>query len=104
MSGSVPTPSRGVPEGAHEIRLDATEADLESPAEVAAQLPLASTRPPGSAVVVAPVASKKRGALGRLLGDGKVKVSLVARCTALLACGYVDIAASGDRAWGVAPG
>jgi hypothetical protein len=98
MPGVVP------PLDATEARLDATDADVESPAEVAAQIPAASERPVGTAVVIPAVASRKRGALGRLLGDGKVKVPLAARCTALLVRGYVDLSVSGDVAWGVAPG
>jgi hypothetical protein len=93
----------GPPEGAFAVRLDATDADLESAAEVAAQVPRADERPPGSIVAIAPVATRKRGALGRLFGDGHVKVSRVARCTALLARGYVDLRAEGDAVWGSVP-
>ncbi len=92
-----------VPEGAFVVRLDASTLDAESPASVAAQIPHADTRPAGSVVAVAPVATRKRGALGRLIGDAHVKVPKVARCTALLARGYVGIAAEGDDVWGVVP-
>jgi len=81
------------------VRLDATTADLESPAAVATQVPHADTLAPGTVVVVGAVAVKKRGTLGRLLGDGHVKVSRAARCTALLARGYVDLTAEGDDVW-----
>ena len=81
------------------VRLDATTANLESPAAVAEQVPHADTLAPGTAVVVGAVAVKKRGTLGRLLGDGHVKVSRAARCTALLAQGYVGITAEGDDVW-----
>jgi hypothetical protein len=91
------------PDGALAVRLDATTLDVESPASVATQIPRAGTRPAGSAVVVGAVAVKKRGALGRLIGDAHVKVSRAARCTALLARGYVGIAADGEEVWGLAP-
>ena len=99
---SAPARSRA-PEGALPVRLDATTVDLESPAAVATQIPLADTLPAGSTVVVGAVAIKKRGGLGRLIGDGHVKVSRVARCTALLARGYIEITADGDDVWGTAP-
>jgi len=99
---SAPAKSRA-PDGALPIRLDATTLDLESPAAVATQVPPADTLPAGSTVIVGAVAIKKRGGLGRLIGDGHVKVSRVARCTALLARGYVDITADGDDVWGTTP-
>jgi hypothetical protein len=70
---------------------------------VAEQIPHADTRPAGSVVVLGPIATRKRGALGRLIGDAHVKVPKAARCTALLARGYVGIAAEGDDVWGVVP-
>ncbi len=82
------------------VCLDATTADPESPAAVATQIPHADTLAPGTAVVIGAVAVKKRGTLGRLLGDGHVKVSRATRCTALLARGYVSIEASGEDVWG----
>ncbi len=91
------------PDGAVPVPLDATHADVTSPAEVAAQIPEPSTLPPGAAVVLGPLATRKRGALGRLLGDGKTKVPLSARCTALLARGYVELGADGEVAWGFTP-
>jgi hypothetical protein len=96
-------PPRRPPEGAVPVRLDATTADLESPAAVAAQVPHADTLAPGTAVVVGAVAVKKRGTLGRLIGDGHVKVSRSVRCTALLARGYLGITTGGDDVWGVSP-
>jgi hypothetical protein len=91
------------PEGAFAVRLDATTLDATSPASVATQIPHADTRPAGSAVVVGALATRKRGALGRLIGDAHVKVPRAARCTALLARGYVGIEAEGDEVWGVVP-
>jgi hypothetical protein len=90
------------PDDAVIVRLDATDADMEDPHAVAPQIPHASTLRAGSAVRVAGVATKRR-ALGRWLGDGHAKVPRVARCTALLARGYVAIAAAGDDVWGLAP-
>lgn len=94
---------RRAPDGAIAVRLDATTADVESPAAVATQIPHADTLAAGSAVVVGAVAVRKRGALGRLIGDGHVKVSRAARCTALLARGYVAIEADGEDVWGLSP-
>ena len=95
--------SSPVPEGALPVRIDASTLDAESPASVAEQIPHADTRPAGSVVVLGPIATRKRGALGRLIGDARVKVPKAARCTALLARGYVGIAAEGDDVWGVVP-
>ena len=92
-----------MPEGAFPVRLDASTLDVDSPASVAEQVPHADTRLPGSTVAVGPVATRKRGALGRLIGDAHVKVPRAARCTALLAKGYVGIAAEGEDVWGVVP-
>jgi len=46
---------------------------------------------------------QRRGLLRRVLGDRKVPVARVTRCSALLVRGYVGIAAEGDDAWGIAP-
>lgn len=90
------------PEDAVIVRLDATDTDLEDPHAVAPQIPHASTLRAGSAVRLPGLATRRR-ALGRWLGDGHAKVPRVARCTALLARGYVGIAAAGDDVWGFAP-
>jgi hypothetical protein len=100
VSTAKPSP---LPEGAFVVRLDASTLDVESPASLAAQIPHADTRPAGSTVALSPVATRKRGALGRLIGDAHVKVPRVARCTALLARGYVGIAAEGADVWGGVP-
>jgi hypothetical protein len=94
---------RTPPEAAVPVRLDATKLDVESPASVATQIPHADTLIAGSAVVVGAVAVRKRGALGKLIGDAHVKVSRAARCTALVARGYVGVGAEGDEVWGVSP-
>ena len=90
----------GPPQGAQRVTLSATDADMEDPAQVAAQLPAANTLDAGAAVLVEPGAVQKRGLLRRVLGDRRVPVSKAVRCTALLARGYVDIAAEGDVVWG----
>ena len=86
------------------VRLDATDADVESAATVATQIPHASTLPAGTRVIVAPTALRRRGLLRRFLGDASVPVPKAARCAALLARGYVDVAAREDgSATGVVP-
>ena len=97
--------ARTAPADAHAVHLDASKLDVESPASVASQIPPADARPPGSAVVVDAVATRKRGAIGRLIGDAQLKVAKVVRCTALLSRGYVGIEAEaeGDRVWGESP-
>jgi hypothetical protein len=91
------------PQGARVVRLDATEADVQSPGAVAAQIPDASTLPSRSAVILPPVAAKRGGALSRWLGNRGVPVPRHVRCAALLARGYVDIAADDAQVWGFAP-
>lgn len=91
------------PEGALLVRLDATEADVESAGAIAAQIPEASTLPSRSALVVTQAATKRGGVLRRWLGDRSVAVPRHVRCAALLARGYVDIAADDAQAWGFAP-
>ena len=85
------------------VRLDATTADVEVPAAIASQIPLASTLAPGTKVMVLPTATRKRGVLGRLLGDRAIPVPRWSRCSALLSRGYVDLASAGDTVWGKAP-
>ncbi|HEY3822632.1 MAG TPA: hypothetical protein VGL81_35950 [Polyangiaceae bacterium] len=85
------------------VRLDATEADVEEPAAVAAQIPLASTLPPGTRVVVQATATRRGGLLRRLLGPRREPVPRSTGCTALLARGYVAIGADADGSWGHAP-
>ena len=53
-------------------------------------------------MLVEAIATQKRGVLQRILGDKKVPVPRHVRCSALLARGYVDIAAEGDAVWGKA--
>jgi len=91
------------PAGAHLVRLDATEADVESPGAIAAQIPDASSLPSRAAVVVPQAATKRGGVLRRWLGDRSVPVPRHVRCAALLARGYVDIAADEAQAWGFVP-
>ena len=89
----------GPPQGGQRVTLTATDADVEDPAQVAAQLPAPSGLDAGTTVIVEAVAVQRRRLLRPLLGDKRVPVSKAVRCTALLARGYVDIAAEGDAVW-----
>ncbi len=91
------------PSEARVVRLDATDAAVDDPVAIAAQLPDPVDLPAGSAVVVEATATQRRGLLRRVLGDRSVPVARAVRCTALLGRGYVDIGSDGDAAWGVAP-
>jgi hypothetical protein len=83
----------------------ATDADVHSVAGVAAQLPEASTLPPGTPVFVLGTAAAVRS-FWRPFARG-VPIPRASRCTALLARGYIDIGAEevdgDDLAWGHAP-
>jgi hypothetical protein len=85
------------------VRLDASNADVESVAAMALQIPLAGTLAARTPVVVLGAAVRRGGLLRRWLGDKSVPVPRAVRCTALLVRGYVDIGADGSRAWGYAP-
>jgi hypothetical protein len=85
------------------VRIDASSVDLESVAAVALQIPLARTLAARTPVVVLGAAVRRRGMLGRWLGDKSVPVARAVRCTALLVRGYVDVGADATRAWGYAP-
>jgi hypothetical protein len=111
-TGKVPPPPFGLPAWSDEapaiaVVLDASACDLESAAEVAAQLPDPSTLEPGTRVFVMGAASRGAGLLRRLMGS--VTVPRVSRCTALLARGYVGIGAGVDEVsrtdvvWGSVP-
>ena len=84
------------------ILLDATSIDVDDPAQVAGQIPGAAELPPATPVFVLGVASGRRIVLRWL--ERRVPVTRAARCTALLARGYVDIGAGVDSqmdlAWG----
>jgi hypothetical protein len=75
---------------------------VDDPAVLAEQIPLATTLATGTRVALPPIAWRRRGALGRILGPGKVAVGRAARCTALIVRGYVDIGADDGSAWGFA--
>ena len=87
------------------VRLDAGGDGARTPEGVAAQLPHATTMPSGTLVFVLGKAVAVRPFWRLLARD--VAVPRAARCSALLARGYVDIGAddvSGDDlAWGAAP-
>jgi hypothetical protein len=87
------------------ILLDAAGVDLDDPAQVATQIPHATDLPAATALFVFGAAARSRGML-RWLGRA-TKISRAARCTALVARGYVDIGAGtddpsgADLAWGL---
>jgi hypothetical protein len=86
-----------------QVRLDASDTDLDAPAAVASQIPHASTLAPGTRVLVLAAAKRDGGVLRRLLGGRRVPVPRSTLCTALLVQGYVDIEAGEAGAWGKAP-
>jgi hypothetical protein len=89
------------------ILLDVRGRSTCTAADVAGQLPLASTLPPGTPVVVLGAAAND-SPLWRLFARG-FPVSRAARCSALIARGYVDVGAGvdvatgADLAWGTSP-
>ena len=78
------------------VVLDAASIDVDDPMQVAAQIPQAAELPPATPVFVLGLASGKPAVL-RWLGR-RVPVTRAARCTALLARGYVDVGAGVDDA------
>jgi hypothetical protein len=88
------------------VLLDAAEVDVADPAEVAEQIPRAAELRAGTPVFILAAAVRGRGML-RWLGMRTVPVPRAARCTALLARGYVHVGAGtddvtgADIAWGV---
>jgi hypothetical protein len=95
------------PGGGFEVELDASACDLDDPAAVARELPDPASLAAGMRVYVLGHATRGAGFLARL--RGKVQVTRVVRCTALLARGYegigagVDDASRADLAWGEVP-
>ncbi|HEY4013679.1 MAG TPA: hypothetical protein VGM06_10090 [Polyangiaceae bacterium] len=87
------------------VLVDATGVDEEDAGAFADQIPAAIELEPGTPVFVLDTALRGRGAL-RWLGARKVTLARAARCTALVARGYVgvgaiaDPAGSGDLVWG----
>ncbi len=77
------------------------DAGDDSIAGIAAQLPEGASLPSGTPVFVLAKAADVR-AFWRLFAPAQT-VPLAARCSALLARGYVDIGADADLAWGHAP-
>jgi hypothetical protein len=86
------------------VLLDGAEADLDDASAVADQLPAASTLPPRTLVVVLGTPARAGGVLRRWLPARTAPVPRSARCTALLARGYVDVGAEAGVAWGWSPG
>ncbi len=84
----------------------ATGSEGPEVAEVIAQLPEIGSIPPGTKVVVAGRAATPSGLFARIFG-GKKTVPRAVRSSALLARGFVDIAAASegddDLVWGFTP-
>jgi hypothetical protein len=88
------------------VVIDAAGVDVADPTEVAEQIPRATELRAGTPVLVLGAAVRGRGVL-RWLGMGTVPVPRAARCTALIARGYVHVGAGrddesgADIAWGI---
>jgi hypothetical protein len=111
-AGKLPKPPLGLrawsPDAeALALLLDEQRGDPRALAEVAAQLPRASSLAPGTLVVILGTAANERP-FWRLFARG-AEVSRAARCSALVARGYVDVGAGldeatgADLAWGASP-
>ena len=81
-------------------------AAMISVAEVLSQLPEIARMTPGAQVVILPGLNASTGLFARIFGRKK-RVPRAVRCSALLARGFIDIAAAGagddDLVWGFAP-
>ncbi|MBV9946363.1 MAG: hypothetical protein JOZ69_05920 [Myxococcales bacterium] len=109
-AGRPPRPPLGLPGWSPDapaiaVLLEASGTDLDDPAQVAAQLPDPGELPPGTPVFVLGMA-RSGPQLLRRLGMGTTAVARAPRCTALVARGYVGVAATadgarGDLAWGL---
>jgi hypothetical protein len=82
------------------VLLDAGD-DATAIAGIVAQLPDGASLPPGTPVLVLAKAADLRPFWRVFARD--VTIPRAARCSALLARGYVDIGADVDLAWGYAP-
>jgi hypothetical protein len=91
------------------VVLDATDGDLERVESIVTQIPRANSLAPGSPLVVFGSATSEARSWRRLFGAHRVAVTRAARCSAMLARGYVDIGAGvddrsgADLAWGWTP-
>jgi len=91
------------------LLLDARHADVTDASSVLAQVPGAAALPPRTPIVILGCAVRGEGLWRRLLGAGTVRVARAARCTALVARGFVDVgggvdeASGSDLAWGWSP-
>jgi hypothetical protein len=102
-AGKTPKPPLGLhawtPDAeAFALLLDEQRGDPRALAEVVAQLPRASSLAPGTLVVILGTAANERP-FWRLFARG-AEVPRAARCSALVARGYVDIGAGLDEATG----
>jgi hypothetical protein len=88
------------------VLLDAGEVTMKEPADIAVQIPHATDLPHGTLVFVLATAVRSGGMM-RWLGLRTIQVPRVARCTALVARGYVSVGAGlddvtgADIAWGI---
>ncbi|MBV9949998.1 MAG: hypothetical protein JOZ69_24365 [Myxococcales bacterium] len=103
-AGRPPRPPLGVAQWSADapalaVLLESSGADLDDPAQVAAQLPEPNELPPGTPVFVLGVA-RSGPQLLRRLGLGTTAVGRAPRCTALVGRGYVGVAAGADEAGG----
>ena len=81
------------------VLLDASGIDVNDPEQIAEQLPLAADLPPATFVFVLGSAARARGVL-RWIGLRTTPVTRAARCTALVARGYVGVGGGVDDATG----
>jgi hypothetical protein len=80
------------------VLLDGADFEIDDPAAVAAQIPRATDLPIATLVFVLGAATRGRGVIRWL--DRTLRVPRAARCTALVARGYVSVAAGTDEASG----
>jgi hypothetical protein len=97
----MPTPPLGLPAWSAEaaavaVLLDAALVDVDDPASVASQVPLASSLPPATTVFLLGGALSAQPVL-RWLGR-TVPVRRATRCAALISRGYVEVGAALDEA------
>jgi hypothetical protein len=88
------------------VLLDASSLDADDPLQIAGQIPRAADLAPATPVFVLGRAVRSNGML-RWIGRQTIAVPRAARCTALVARGYVGVGASiddashTDIAWGL---
>jgi hypothetical protein len=83
--------------GAIAVLLEASSMDADDPSQIVGQIPYATDLPPATPVFVLGRAVRSSGML-RWIGRQTIAVPRAARCTALVARGYVGVGASVDDA------